>query len=212
MSKEEKSREKILMAARKEFLEKGFSGASLRRISKEAGVTTGSLYWHFKNKEELFEFIVGGHYDHIIKLYEEGVNRVFGMTPEEQKLFTGDVGKACMLEMLEYMYQYKTEFKILIDGAAGTRYENMIQQLTEAEIHATQRFIRHMRKLGFEGRRIRPELEHILVSSMFSGMLELICHDIPFETAGECAIGLHDYHNAGWMHLLNIPDKDIHAD
>ena len=40
--KAENTREKILDAAIKHFLKDGFSGASLRRIVKDAGLTTGS--------------------------------------------------------------------------------------------------------------------------------------------------------------------------
>ena len=36
--------EKIQQAAMEEFSEKGFQGASLRQIVKQAGVTTGALY------------------------------------------------------------------------------------------------------------------------------------------------------------------------
>ena len=36
--------EKIQQAAMEEFTEKGFQGASLRQIVKQAGVTTGALY------------------------------------------------------------------------------------------------------------------------------------------------------------------------
>lgn len=44
----------ILSAAKAEFSEKGFQSASLRRIVKNAGVTTGAFYGYFKSKEELF--------------------------------------------------------------------------------------------------------------------------------------------------------------
>ena len=33
---------------RLEFLDKGFQGASLRNIVKEAGVTTASFYWYYR--------------------------------------------------------------------------------------------------------------------------------------------------------------------
>ena len=36
--------ERIYASAKKEFLEKGFQGASLRNIVKSAGVTTGAFY------------------------------------------------------------------------------------------------------------------------------------------------------------------------
>ena len=48
----------ILQAARDEFLEFGYEGASLRRICAAAGVTTGAIYFFFSGKEELFRTIV----------------------------------------------------------------------------------------------------------------------------------------------------------
>lgn len=35
------------------FVEKGFDNVNLDQIAAAAGVTKGSLYWHFKNKQEL---------------------------------------------------------------------------------------------------------------------------------------------------------------
>lgn len=208
MSEEHKSRERILEAARREFAGKGFSGASLRTIAGDAGVTTGSLYWHFRNKEELFDAVVGEHYDFVMNVYRDWAERFFSMSPEEQKKIGGDIGNECIYEMLEYIYQHRTDFKILIDGSAGTRYENMQHELTEAEIESTHRFAQHMEDLGYRGRKILPELEHILVSGMFAGLFELVKHDIPLETARECARGVHDFHTAGWKCLLNIPEED----
>ena len=37
-----------------EFMEKGFLKASLRSICREAGVTTGALYFFFQDKDDLF--------------------------------------------------------------------------------------------------------------------------------------------------------------
>ena len=67
MSNEEKAtREKIHEIAIAEFLDKGFQNASLRSIVKDAGVTTGSFYWYYRSKEELFDALVGEHYAHIL--------------------------------------------------------------------------------------------------------------------------------------------------
>ena len=46
--------ERIQQAALDEFAEKGFLGASLRQIVKNAGVTTGAFYGYFSSKEALF--------------------------------------------------------------------------------------------------------------------------------------------------------------
>ena len=44
----------LLESAKKEFLQKGFAGASLRTIAANAGVTTGAMYRHFKDKDAFF--------------------------------------------------------------------------------------------------------------------------------------------------------------
>lgn len=49
------TRETLLRAALEIFYQRGVAQASLQEISAEAGVTRGALYWHFKNKEDLFD-------------------------------------------------------------------------------------------------------------------------------------------------------------
>lgn len=57
---------KITTAAFVEFLEKGFSQASLHQISEKAGVTTGALYTRYKNKNDLFCALVKDVYSSYI--------------------------------------------------------------------------------------------------------------------------------------------------
>lgn len=49
----DETRQKLLEAAKDEFLMHGFPSASLENILKNTGMTKGALYHHFKNKEEL---------------------------------------------------------------------------------------------------------------------------------------------------------------
>lgn len=42
------------------FSEKGFGGASLRAIAREAGVNQPLIYWYFEDKEDLFRAVVSG--------------------------------------------------------------------------------------------------------------------------------------------------------
>lgn len=50
----ELTRESVLKAGLQVFSEKGFAAARLDDIAREAGVTRGAIYWHFKNKLDLF--------------------------------------------------------------------------------------------------------------------------------------------------------------
>lgn len=50
-------RRQIMEGARAVFLEQGFDAASMGEIARRAGVSKGTLYVYFQNKEELFQAI-----------------------------------------------------------------------------------------------------------------------------------------------------------
>src|SRR3954447_11088375 len=51
-------RRQIMDGARKVFLAQGFEGASMNDIAKVAGVSKGTLYVYFQDKERLFAAVV----------------------------------------------------------------------------------------------------------------------------------------------------------
>jgi AcrR family transcriptional regulator len=51
-------RRQIVQGAREIFLAKGFDAASMSDIARSAGVSKGTLYVYFENKEQLFQAIV----------------------------------------------------------------------------------------------------------------------------------------------------------
>lgn len=50
----EQTREEIFRAGIKVFARKGYAAATLTDVAKEAGVTRGAIYWHFKSKADFF--------------------------------------------------------------------------------------------------------------------------------------------------------------
>ncbi len=53
----ELTRQRIIDAAIAVFLERGVSRSTLEHIALQAKVTRGAVYWHFKNKTEIFHAI-----------------------------------------------------------------------------------------------------------------------------------------------------------
>ena len=51
---DEERREEMLSAAAREFAERGYEGASVNRIIEAAGISKGTLYYYFDDKEDLF--------------------------------------------------------------------------------------------------------------------------------------------------------------
>jgi AcrR family transcriptional regulator len=58
MAEDSAKRRQIVQGARSIFLAQGFDAASMNDIAKAAGVSKGTLYVYFDNKEQLFEAIV----------------------------------------------------------------------------------------------------------------------------------------------------------
>ncbi len=50
----EARREQILLAALQCFGEKGYHASTMDDLVRESGLSKGSLYWHFRSKEEVF--------------------------------------------------------------------------------------------------------------------------------------------------------------
>ena len=56
--KDDSVKERILDAAIKLFLARGFHGTSVKELTDAAGVAKGTLYWYFKSKNQLLEEIL----------------------------------------------------------------------------------------------------------------------------------------------------------
>jgi AcrR family transcriptional regulator len=50
----ERRRQQIMVAAKRVFIQKGFVGATMEDIAREAELSAGTLYLYFKNKNELY--------------------------------------------------------------------------------------------------------------------------------------------------------------
>jgi len=61
----QETRERIIYSALEIFSEKGYDSSSVSEICKKAEITKGALYWHFKDKLDL--------YKELIKLILEGI-------------------------------------------------------------------------------------------------------------------------------------------
>lgn len=56
--KTQETRDRLLDAAEGVFNEKGVSQTTLHDIAEAAGVTRGAIYWHFRNKVDLFNAMI----------------------------------------------------------------------------------------------------------------------------------------------------------
>ncbi|MDL2214142.1 TetR/AcrR family transcriptional regulator [Clostridia bacterium OttesenSCG-928-O13] len=197
------TKEKLLQAGREEFLAKGYKDASLRAIVKSAGFTLGAFYGYYPSKEALFEELVEGPAEALYGIYA-GVQANFVRLPANRQVQELDNSSADgLLEMIELIYVDFDVYKLLFFGASGTRYESYMQRFIDLEIDATHRFIEVLQKRG-QVANVDEEIIHILASAMFSGMMEIVDHNMQKEKAVHYITQLRDFYSAGWHRLLGV--------
>ena len=194
--------DRIHAAARDEFLAKCYQAASLRNIVKTAGVTTGAFYGYYDSKEALFAALVDEPYRHVLETYRTAVFGFEALRPEEQVTQMGQVGKTCMQELLVYMNARRPVFRLILQGAEGTPYAGLIDELVAMEVAATERYCEVLRSLGSAVTQIDPRLEHMLVTGMLNAYCEVILHDMPLADAQRYVEELGDFYTAGWLKIM----------
>ncbi|HHT89398.1 MAG: TetR/AcrR family transcriptional regulator [Limnochordia bacterium] len=113
--------EQIRKAALREFAREGYERASTNNIVKEAGIAKGTLFYYFRNKQALFDYLV----KYVINYVEtEYLERVDFSDPD----FLARYWKAAQIKLESYLCD-KEAFEFL--GAMYLRQENqtLLQQL-----------------------------------------------------------------------------------
>lgn len=58
-------RERVLLEAQRQFVERGFADVSMQQIADAAGLTKAALYYHFRDKEDLFVHVLEREIDRL---------------------------------------------------------------------------------------------------------------------------------------------------
>lgn len=194
--------EKIQQAALAEFLDKGFLGASLRQIVKNAGVTTGAFYGYFSSKEALFNAIVEPHAAALMGRFMEAQTTFAELPEKEQPEHMGLESGRCVDWMVDYICAHREPVKLLLCCAEGTSYEHFVHNMVEVEVEYTQRYMEVLRRLGRDIPVLDKSLCHIIASGMFNGIFEIVVHDMPRDQAMRDVDQLRAFYTAGWSKLM----------
>ena len=193
----------ILEKAKREFLDRGFQGTSMRRIASLAGVTTGALYGYFTSKEEIFDALVKDAYDAVMTAYR-GAHEEFAALPyEEQISGMGTITARCVEWCIEYIYDHIEEFQLILMCSEGTRYSSMIDEMMKIEEESTEEFISLMRENGLD-LHVDPLLEHMITSGYFTSFFEIVRHSVPRDEAFSYISNLQAFYKAGWERLFGM--------
>ena len=194
--------ERIQQAALEEFSEKGFLGASLRQIVKNAGVTTGAFYGYFSSKEALFASLVEPHAAALMGRFMEAQTGFAELPEEEQPAHMGEASGDYVDWMVDYICEHREPVKLLLCRADGTSYEHFIHNMVEVEVESTLRYMEVLRRLGKDIPPLNRSLCHIIASGMFNGLFEIVIHDMPREQAFQDVSQFRSFYTAGWLKLM----------
>ena len=191
------TREKILDAAKREFLNKGFAGTNVRAVAQEAGVTTGALYNLFKNKDGIFEALVGGVFDeflHILAHNDVFEAKKLGMKTGELSAIT-EVSRHRFLKMVDFFYANWDAMKLLICCAKGSSYEHVFDKAIDFMESET------LQLLKLDGVKMSRRIKffiHVMVTSHFENLKEIFYHDLTKSEAANFMLDFNVYHCGGW--------------
>ena len=147
--------ERILECAKKEFLEKGYTDASLRTIAAEAETSTNSIYVRFKDKEGLFAAIVEPVSEEFMSRCLDVQETFHSFDSDVQRREVGKYSSDAMLGMVDYIYDHFDEFRLLLDASHGTKFCNFVNGLVSMEVAGGNRL-----PSGTYGRADRRFLSH----------------------------------------------------
>ena len=197
--------ERILACAKEEFLEKGYSDASLRTIAAKADTTTGSIYSRFKDKEGLFGALVEPTADHLAEMFLELQERFHGLEAEEQPKKMESYVTGGMMWMLDYVYNHFEEFQLLLDASYGTKFQDFVERLVEIETEYTYKYMDVTQFQKGDGECVvTEEFIHIMTRAMFESMFEVVRHKMPKETAKRYLHMIERYHYGGWNAIFEM--------
>lgn len=200
--------EEILNAAKEEFLSLGYIDASMRNIAKKANLTTGSLYYRFLDKAEMLDAVVGNEAEELLETFKK-IQRGFAKKEIENQVSEMESYTENGVHiLLNYIYDNYDAFKIIICKSKGSKYEFYIDSLVDIEVENTYRFINELKTKNIKVKEPSEDLIHILCTSFFASIFEVVHHDMTKEEALKYTDEIYAFNQAGWSVLLGLNFKE----
>ena len=196
--------ERILACAKEEFLEKGYTDASLRTIAAAAETSTNSIYVRFGDKEGLFSAIVEPVLSEMVERFLKIQETFHHMDRAAQAARMPEYADGGTAELVGYMYDHLDEFRLLLDASYGTRFHNFVDQLVRIEVEYTYKYMETVGYPAQFGDALTEKLLHIVTTSRFESIFEVIRHGMSRE---EYIQLLSRYHRTGFVAIFGQGGK-----
>ncbi len=141
------TREKILQAALTCFANKGYHKTTMDDIVAQSGLSKGALYWHFKNKQDLFFSLIEWF---MLEFSEE----IFHAWTDDMS--AADKIRAMTIASVEGSEQLVPFFKVLLDFWAQTTEDEQLLRIFDNTLAEFQNQVGAIIEQGIANGEFRP--------------------------------------------------------
>ncbi|MBO7135376.1 MAG: TetR/AcrR family transcriptional regulator [Spirochaetaceae bacterium] len=201
----EETKLKIIESAKKEFLENGFTNASLRTIAANAGVTTGAMYRHFKDKYSLFCALVDDAIDAATKavMLADVSNHLDLDNVVSKEHFAEETRQTN--ELVNYIFDNFDAFTLLLTKAAGSTHEHFQEEICDLHTKNCEETFNWMYKNGITKKKIDKMTVHFIASTIINAFVEIITHKMTKKAAFQYIANIEEFTRSGMLHMMGIP-------
>ena len=185
----------IIKAAKEEFLEYGYEKASLHKIVKKAGITTGALYTRYKNKDALFcslvEPAMGDMKEKFMPIMEEYMK--VGKSKDLDQ-FINVVKKEEQI-CLDLLFDFYEECVLFFCKSDGSSIGDGIENLKKMKAKETVEFFK---EIGGSSRKIDLDGIEFIINQQFDYYKGILEKGYTKEKAIDCMKTIEIFVDAGW--------------
>ena len=197
---------RLLASAEAEFNKNGFIKAELKTICENAGITTGALYKRYKGKEELFCAVVDGIVSELNDFVENRSVIDFAALSNDEIIASWTMTYESFIPMFRLLYDNRITFVLLIDKAAGTRYENFNHDFVTKLSYAYEKFYEEAKKRGLAKAVVKRKEFHVLISSYWTCVCEPFIHKMSWKKIEEHCRVMCRFFN--WRDVILLKGED----
>ncbi len=197
---------RLLASAQTEFMKYGYLKAELKTICENADITTGAVYKRYKGKEDLFSAVVEDIANELNIFVESRSDIDFSALSDDEIYNSWIMSYESMMPLFKLLYQKRETVSLLIDKAAGTRYENFSHEYVTKMSYAYEQFYAEAYKRGLAHAEVSRDEFHVLLSSFWTCICEPIIHEMSWEQIEEhCRIVCRFFN---WQEVIMLKKGD----
>ena len=142
--------------------------------------------------------------DHIRDLVREGNRKGFDRLAHGVPGDLWAVYDETVKKLIEYIFQNRETLVLLINCSTGSSYEHFVEKIIGEEEKQVLKLLDEIKSKGFSVCDIDPKDIHILLSTQYYTLFEVVRHKMEKKEAEQKIQLIADFFRAGWEKVINI--------